>query len=147
MKTIDWQEMVATSHLDTVIAIRRLLEEQEYNEAQEALDELYNAMANAERRSLNSQLTRLMIHLLKWRYQPDKRSTSWVRTIINARQEIKSLQEYMPSFTKEYIETIWQRNFDAALIAAKAEMNLSRKDKFEPVELTWDEVFDDEYLL
>lgn len=147
MKTIDWQEMVATSHLDTVIAIRRLLEEQEYNEAQEALDELYNAMANAERRSLNSQLTRLMIHILKWRYQPDKRSTSWVRTIINARQEIKSLQEYMPSFNKDYVGTVWQRNFEAALIAAKAEMNLSRKDKFEPMELTWDEVFDDEYLL
>jgi len=147
MKTIDWQEMVATSHLDTVGAIRRLLDEKEYEEAQEALDELYNAMANAERRALSSQLTRLMTHILKWRYQPDKRSTSWVRTIVNARQEIRSLQEYMPSLNQNYIETVWQRNFEAAVVAAKAEMNLSRKDKFEPAELTWDEVFDDEYLL
>ncbi len=147
MKTIDWQEMVATSHLDTVGAVRKLLEQREYDEAQEALDELYRAMANAERRSLSSQLTRLMMHILKWRYQADKRSTSWARTIVNARQEIKSLREYMPSFTREYIESVWQPNFEAAIAEAKAEMNLSRKDRFEPAELTWEEVFDDEYLL
>ena len=139
--------MVATSHLDTIVAVRRLLEEKEYEEAQEALDELHQAMANAERRALNSQLIRLMIHILKWRYQPDRRSTSWVRTIVNARQEIKSLQEYMPSLNREHIEMIWQKNFESAVDAAKAEMNLSRKDKFEPAELIWEEVFDDEYLL
>lgn len=147
MRTIDWQEMVATSHLDTIVAVRRLLEEKEYEEAREALDELHQAMANAERRALNSQLIRLMVHILKWRYQPDRRSTSWVRTIVNARQEIKSLQEYMPSLNREHIETIWQKNFELAIDAAKAEMNLSRKDKFEPAELIWEEVFDDEYLL
>lgn len=147
MKTVDWQEMVATSHLDTVVAVRKLLEEREYDEAQEALDELYQAMANAERRALESQLTRLMMHVLKWRYQADKRSTSWVRTIINARREIRVLQKYMPSLTREYIEGIWDETFNDAIDAAKAEMNLSRKDKFEPAELTWDEVFDDEYLL
>ena len=147
MRTVDWQEMVATSHLDTIVAVRRLLEEKEYEEAQEALDELYQAMANAERRALNSQLIRLMVHILKWRYQPDRRSTSWVRTIVNARQEIKSLQEYMPSLNREYIEMIWQKNFEFAIDAAKAEMNLSRKDKFEPAELIWEEVFDYEYLL
>ena len=104
-------------------------------------------MVNAERRSLNSQLIRVMVHILKWRYQPDRRSTSWVRTIVSARQEIESLQEYMPSLNRAYIETIWQKNFDLAIIAAKAEMNLSRKDRFEPAELTWNEAFDDEYLL
>lgn len=147
MKTIDWQEMVATSHLDTVIAVRKLLEQKDYEEAQEALDELQQAMANAERRALSSQLTRLMMHLLKWRYQADKRSTSWVRTIINARREIRDLRKYMPSFTNEYIESIWLETFNDAIDEAKAEMNLSRKDKFEPATLTWEEVFDDEYLL
>ena len=104
-------------------------------------------MANAERRALSSQLTRLMMHLLKWRYQADKRSTSWVRTIINARREIRDLRKYMPSFTNEYIESIWLETFNDAIDEAKAEMNLSRKDKFEPATLTWEEVFDDEYLL
>ncbi len=147
MKTIDWEEMVSTSHLDTLLAARRLLEEKEYDEAQTALDVLYTAMANAERRALNSQLIRLMTHVLKWRYQPDRRSTSWVRTIVNARQEIQSLQEYIPSFSREYIETVWQRNLEAATAEAKAEMNLSRNDKFVPEPLSWDAAFNDEYLL
>lgn len=144
---VDWEELVTTSHLDTVGLIRQLVDEHNYEEAQEGLNELYEAMGRAERHALSSQLRRLMVHILKWKYQPEKRSTSWVRTIVNARQEIKELQEYMPSLNREYIESVWYRNTSAAIEGAKAEMNLSRKDTFEPAELTWDEVFDAEYLL
>lgn len=144
---VDWADLVTTSHLDTVGLIRQLVDEHNYEEAQEGLNELYEAMGRAERHALSSQLRRLMVHILKWKYQPEKRSTSWVRTIVNARQEIKELQEYMPSLNREYIESVWQRNMSAAIEGAKAEMNLSRKDTFEPAELTWDEVFDAEYLL
>jgi hypothetical protein len=144
---VDWEELVTTSHLDTVGLIRQLVDEHNYDEAQEGLNELYEAMGRAERHALNSQLRRLMVHILKWKYQPQKRSTSWVRTIVNARQEINELQEYMPSLNQQYIESVWQRNINAAIEVAKAEMNLSRKDTFEPAELTWDEVFDAEYLL
>ncbi|GAB3771418.1 hypothetical protein GCM10028818_10190 [Spirosoma horti] len=144
---VDWEELVTTSHLDTVGLIRQLVDEHHYEEAQEGLTELYEAMGRAERHALSSQLRRLMVHILKWKYQPEKRITSWVRTIVNARQEIKELQEYMPSLNREYIESVWPRNTSAAVEGAKAEMNLSRKDTFEPAELTWDEVFDAEYLL
>lgn len=144
---VDWEELVVTSHLDTVGLIRKLVDEHDYEEAREGLIELYEAMGRAERHALNSQLRRLMLHILKWKYQPEKRSTSWVRSIVNARQEIKELQEYMPSLNQQYVESVWQHNSSAAIEGAKAEMNLSRKDKFEPVALTWEEVFDDEYLL
>jgi len=32
-----------------------------------------------------------MLHLLKWRYQPDKRSVSWRQSIRNGRIEIQKL--------------------------------------------------------
>ena len=144
---VDWEDLVTTSHLDTVGLIRQLVDEHNYEEAQEGLNELYEAMGRAERHALSSQLRRLMIHILKWKYQPEKRSTSWVRTIVNARQEIKEIQEYMPSLNRDYVESVWQRTMSAAVEGAKAEMNLSRKDIFEPAELAWDEVFDAEYLL
>ncbi|WP_421828606.1 DUF29 domain-containing protein [Larkinella sp.] len=143
----DWQDLVITSHLDTVETIRKLIEDKEYEEAMEGLDELYENMSNADKRALESQLVRLMVHILKWRYQPQKRSTSWVRTIVNARREIQKLQKYMPSLNAQFIENSWQENFKDATEEAKAEMNLSRKDKFEPAPLTWQEVFEDEYLL
>ncbi|GAB3792985.1 hypothetical protein GCM10028819_03880 [Spirosoma humi] len=88
-----------------------------------------------------------MVHILTWKYQPEKRSTNWVRTIVNARQEIRELQEYMPSPNRDYVESVWQRTMSTAIEGAKAEMNLSKNDTFEPAELTWDEVFDAEYLL
>ena len=144
---VDWEELVTVSHLDTVGLIRQLVDEHNYEEAQEGLNELYEAMGRSERHALNSQLRRLVVHIFKWKYQPEKRSTSWVRTIVNARQEIRELQEYMPSLNQQYIESVWQHSSEAAIEGVKAEMNLSRKDKFEPAALTWDEVFDDEYLL
>lgn len=144
---IDWEELITTSHPDTVTAIRKLLDEQAYEEAKVGLDGLYENMANADKRALESQLRRLMVHVLKWRYQSAKRSVSWILTIVNARQEIGLLQEYMPSLNREHIESIWSKTFSKALEGAKAEMNLSRNDKFEPAELTWEAVFDDEYLL
>ncbi|MBC8151846.1 MAG: DUF29 domain-containing protein [Bacteroidetes bacterium] len=145
--TIDWQELISTSHPDTIQAIRRLLDQHDYEAAKIGLDELHENMANADRRALESQLRRLMVHVLKWRYQSEKRSTSWILTIVNARQEIGLLQEYMPSLDREFIESIWGKTFNKALEGAKAEMNLSRKDTFEPTELTWEDVFEKEYLL
>ena len=144
---VDWEELVTTSHLGTVGLIRQLVDEKDYEEAREGLSELYEAIGRSERHALNSQLRRLIVHIFKWKYQPEKRSTSWVRSIVNARQEIKELQEYTPSLNQQYVESVWMHNTTAAIEAAKAEMNLSRRDKFEPAELTWGEVFDDEYLL
>ncbi|RRB04057.1 DUF29 domain-containing protein [Larkinella rosea] len=143
----DWEDLVSSSYPETVETIRKLIEDKEYEEAMEGLDELYENMSNTDKRALESQLVRLMVHVLKWRYQPQKRSTSWVRTVVNARREIHKLQKYVPSLNREFIENNWQESFGDAVEEAKAEMNLSRKDKFEPAPLTWQEVFEDEYLL
>ena len=41
-----------------------------------------------EKRALSRQLTRLLTHLLKWRYQPTHRTPSWRRSINQARDTI-----------------------------------------------------------
>lgn len=48
-------------------------------------------------RKRDSHLRRLILHLLKWCYQPDKRSQSWVDTIGHARAEIREISETSPS--------------------------------------------------
>jgi len=144
---INWEQLATTSHLETVTKIKWLLDEEEYEEAREGLETLKNTMSRAERKALASQLRGLMLHVLKWRYQPEKHSTSWIRTILDARNEIIELQEYMPSLNIYFVQEIWGDCFKKAIEGAKAEMNLSRKDIFEPVPLTWQEVFEDEYLL
>lgn len=60
-----------------------------------------DAMVRAERRALASQLERLMAHLLKWRYQPERQSVSWRRSIRDSRRQIARLLVDSPSLEGE----------------------------------------------
>lgn len=55
-------------------------------------------MGKRERRSLHTRLVRLIEHLLKWQYQPERRGSSWARTIVVQRQSIRELLDENPSF-------------------------------------------------
>ena len=48
-------------------------------------------MARRDRREVESRLTVLIAHALKWVHQPDCRSGSWRGTIIEQRQELEGL--------------------------------------------------------
>ncbi len=51
----------------------------------------------SERRGITSQLTRLLLHLLKWQYQPQRRSDSWLDSITDARLQIELALKDSPS--------------------------------------------------
>jgi hypothetical protein len=64
------------------------------------------AMGAAQRRELTSRLQVLLMHLLKWRYQPELRSKSWGYTIRNQRNELAYLLEESPSLRALLLERI-----------------------------------------
>lgn len=69
-----------------------LLEQQRYEELDLAnLVEEVKDLGNRHRDAIESQLTRLLMHLLKWHYQEEKRSSSWLGTIKEARKQIGRL--------------------------------------------------------
>src|SRR5579864_8782072 len=47
----------------------------------EHIAEEIDSMGRTEKRELISRLSVLLLHLLKWRYQPDKRGPSWEASI------------------------------------------------------------------
>ncbi len=53
-------------------------------------------LGRRERDAVESQLTRLLMHLLKWQYQPGKRTRSWMLSIKDARRQIAKLQRKFP---------------------------------------------------
>lgn len=57
------------------------------------LSEYLSDMAKRDLREVFSRLVILMSHLLKWQYQPDKRSGSWRGTIREQRRELNQLLE------------------------------------------------------
>ena len=54
-------------------------------------------MAGSQRRELESRLTVLLLHLLKWERQPDKRKPGWESTIVTQRRELRRLFRQSPS--------------------------------------------------
>jgi Domain of unknown function DUF29 len=58
----------------------------------EHLAEELEGMARSDRRALGNHLKNLLLHLLKWAYQPAKRGPSWQDSIEEARESIEDLE-------------------------------------------------------
>ena len=81
-------------------------------------------MGKAQRHALASHLKVLIVHLLKWRYQPSFRGVSWRLSITNARDEIAELLEDSPSLEPKIGELV-ARRYRAARSRAALETGLS----------------------
>ncbi len=138
---MNWPKEAAMSHYKTAVAIRQQLAAGNVIDADAGMKELIDALARSERRALKSQLTRLMVHVLKWQTQPNLRCPNWTATIRSARDEIKEIQEEAPSLTDDVIRGLWDRSFESALDQAEAEMGQPASVSA----LSWDEVFNAQY--
>ena len=139
----NWAELAAFSHYRTATAIRDTLRTGDLHEATVGIEELIDAMGKSERRALQSQLERLMKHIIKWQVQPRKRSRSWRRSIVQARKAIREIQEDTPSLTDNAIRGLWDRALGAAYDEAQDEVGID----FPLLVLTWEEVFEQDYVL
>ncbi|HBK23843.1 MAG TPA: DUF29 domain-containing protein [Planktothrix sp. UBA10369] len=140
----DWDWLAVCSHYQTAVTVHTLLKEGKSMEATEGLESLIEAMGRNDRRAVKSQLIRLMRPVIKWKCQPQKRTDSWALSIRSARREIEDIQEEVPSLNRDFIESIWDKCFQAAVKDAEIEM---RKVKCHLTSLSWSEVFEDEYIL
>jgi len=61
------------------------------------------SLGKQQRQELRNRLSVLMGHLLKWQYQPQKRSRSWLATIRIQRRDILGLLQDNPSL-KSYLD-------------------------------------------
>ncbi|MBD1858539.1 MULTISPECIES: DUF29 domain-containing protein [Leptolyngbya] len=80
-------------------------------EIEPLIEEIEN-LGKSERRGITSQLTRLLLHLLKWQYQPQRRSDSWLDSITDARTQIELAIADSPSLSTyplEQLEISYQR--------------------------------------
>jgi ribosomal protein L29 len=76
-------------------------------------------MGASRERELESRLGILLAHLLKWRYQPERRGASWEATIKEQRQRIARLLRKNPSLKASLEETHGDAYSDARLIARR----------------------------
>ena len=86
------------------------------------LEEL-ESLGRSEKNALKSRLTVLLLHLLKYRYQPSHRSNSWLCTINEQRRQINFVLEDSPSL-KSYLVDIFEKCYTVARRDATSETGL-----------------------
>ncbi|MFZ1640167.1 MAG: DUF29 domain-containing protein [Candidatus Contendobacter sp.] len=103
-----------------------LLRQGEFNRVDldfENIAEEIESMGRREKHSIRSYLFNVIMHLLKWRHQPERRGTSWKISIRNGRHQIISLLEESPSL-KPQLETLVAKEYPLARENAADETGL-----------------------
>lgn len=77
------------------------------------------SMGNEQRHALESFYVVLIVHLLKWQLQPERRSRSWDLTITNARNQIERRERRNPSLHAQAKAIVTEIYPDAVREAAK----------------------------
>jgi hypothetical protein len=99
---------------------RRSANELDWENLQEEID----SMGRQQRSELRSHFVILLLHLLKWRFQPTRRSRSWRLSIEEQRREIGDMLEENPSLHPAQ-EAVFASAYRIARLKALRETRLS----------------------
>jgi hypothetical protein len=98
------------------------------------LSEYLADMAKRDRREVFSRLVMLISHLLKWEHQADRRSGSWLGTILEQQRELRQLLESGTLYN--HAVAVLAKAYAEGRKQAAAETGLARETF--PVECGWD---------
>ncbi len=110
----------------------------------ENLIEEVETMGRSEKRELESRLTVLLLHLLKWKYQEVGRGRSWELSIIEQRLRFEETLEENPGLNPK-LDEILTKAYKFATIQASRETKIS--NNVFPQECPWDldQIMDDNF--
>ena len=100
-------------------------------------------MGRSEKRELESRLELLLMHLLKWQFQPNLRSRSWQLIIKEQRLRLEKLLAENPSL-KSFLADSLEKIYQLAIISAERETGLSSFPQICPYSMTY--IFISEFL-
>jgi Domain of unknown function DUF29 len=102
-------------------------------------------MGERDRREVRSYLRRLMMHLMKWQFQPDRRTTSWSASIADSRAELEDIFEQSPSLRRLAAESFGQI-YPRARRQASVETGLPQSAFPTECPYSFDQLMDDDFL-
>ena len=84
----------------------------------EHLAEEIESLGKRDRRAVESYLEVILLHLLKWAYQPDRRGRSWEKSLLQARHRLAKLLRESPSLASQVPEFLHEGYPHARRLAA-----------------------------
>ena len=109
------------------------------------LAEEIESLGNEQAHAVESHLANLLLHLLKWHYQPRRRSRSWRTSLHNARVEIRRRLRRSPSLQPE-LPTLVELAYADARKLAMHETGLSLATFPECCPWSPDQLQDEDFL-
>lgn len=124
----------------------KLLQTKAWGELDTAnLIEEIESLGRKERQELRNRLGILLGHLLKWQYQPQHRSNSWLATIREQRRRLQDLLLENPSLQSYLLETL-DRAYQDGVDLAVRETNLPYETFSTTCPYMLDQVLNTEFL-
>jgi hypothetical protein len=113
----------------------------------EHLAEEIEDLGKSEGKALEAQMVRLLAHLLKWSYQPEKRALghSWDDSIRDARNLIELALEDNPGLAPRLGE-FFERSYPRAVRWASRDTGLAAAVFPKDCPWTWEQVIDPEFF-
>ena len=140
MKSIDYQaDFYAWTQQQAKLLRNKKIEQIDWCNLAEEIED----MGRSEKRQLESRLEILIMHLLKWQFQPNLRSRSWQLTIKEQRLRVKKLLAENPSL-KSKLAVSQEKIYPLAVISAEKETGLSSFPEVCPYDLA--EILAPEFL-
>jgi hypothetical protein len=129
----------------TIATAKALRERDLINLDWDNLIEEIESLGRQEKRELVNRLIILVMHLLKWQYQPNKRSRSWELTIKIQRLDVEKLLLDNPSL-KSYIKEAISSGYNKAILKAAQETGLAIEVFPSVCPYTWEELIDTNFF-
>lgn len=109
------------------------------------LIEEVESMGIRERRELLSRMRMIVLHLLKWQFQPQLRSSGWRGTLVGQRVELDDLLNQSPSLRSLCSDAL-EHAYPHAQVEAAAETGLPLSTFAESCPYTLDDVLRLDYF-
>ncbi|KJR41943.1 protein of unknown function DUF29 [Candidatus Magnetoovum chiemensis] len=145
-QSIKEQSLYETDFYQWALKTAELIRQSRFTELDiENIAEEIEDLGNNNKRELESRLDVLIMHLLKWQFQSNNRSKSWVSTITTQRKEIKRLLKNSPSL-KYGKEVVIEEAFITATIQFEKETDISKKIFPETCPYSWEQLNDYDFM-
>jgi hypothetical protein len=97
------------------------------------------SLGRQEYRELRSFIEIILLHMLKWDHQPERRSRSWANSIAEHRHRVRRQLKENPSLKPRISEAVDEAYQDARFVAAR-QTRLNRATFPEACPYSWDDI-------
>jgi hypothetical protein len=124
----------------------QLLREKKFNQVDwENVIEEIEDLGRSEYRAFVSAIEQLTLHLLKWQFQPSRRSASWKNSIDKQRIQLERLLDDNPGL-KHRLNDMIAKGYKYGRKGAIQETNLPKLIFPESCPYEWNQLFDDQFF-